>query len=145
MRSVVTFGAGLSNAHGCPEPWWLGDLGKDRSQWPGAGREAEESGLALAPEARGSRNPAARGAGTGLGLEDAHGLVLCPPGPPPARALEPGSPQGQRGLHPAPRRPATLSVPGLTQAAQPVLQTFGDPGSLLLVFIRRPGISPDCD
>lgn len=40
---------------------------------------------------------------------------------------------------------ATLSVPGLAQAAQPVLQTFGDPGSLLLVFIRHPGISPDCD
>ena len=61
MCSVVTFRAGLSNAHGRPEPWWPGDLGKDRSQWPGAGREAEESRPALAPGSRRQQEPCCPG------------------------------------------------------------------------------------
>ena len=83
----------------------------------------------LALEAGGSRNPAARGAGTGLGAGRCSQGGSLPAGS--LSALELGTLQGQRGLHASPPTRGN-SVPGLVQAAQPVLWTFGDPGPFCL-------------
>ena len=97
----------------------------------GRGGKQRRADQVLAPEAGGSRNPAARGAGTGLGAGRCLRGGSLPAGSPPA--LELGPPQGQRGLHaPPPPSSATLSVPELVQAAQPVLWTFGDLGPFCL-------------
>lgn len=65
-----------------------------------------------------------------LGLEDARRAVLC------RLALFWHWSWGlcrARGVCMPPHQPvATLSVPGLVQAAQPVLWTFGDPGPFCL-------------
>ena len=92
-------------------------------------------------EAGGSRNPAVRGAGTGLGAGRCSRGGSLPAGSPPA--LELGPPQGQRGLHAFPRPPIlSNSVCAWAGSGSParLVGPWG-PGTLLLVFIRRPGIS----
>ena len=74
----------------------------------GRGGKQRRADQVLAPEAGGSRNPAARGAGTGLGAGRCSRGGSLPAGSPPA--LELGPPQGQRGLHAPPPHPRQLCL-----------------------------------